>query len=186
MQGGELSKTCLRASNRHGKPALILGGLVCVWGLIGCQVRTSPQVIYLQDLQAAPPRHPAQTQRFVVPDASALRPLYTPLGRRLGLIQVRDRSEWQQLQRAVPSLGPVPDFRRGMVVGLASPCGRPLNNVWPFSWDAVRIHDGAGLIEAQFNAGSYLPDGTTYLETAQVEGLAAVLVVSVDGVNYYP
>jgi hypothetical protein len=115
-----------------------------------------------------------------------LRPLYTPLGRRLGLIQVRDAGEWQQLLRAAPSAGPDPDFRRGIIVGLVSPCGSSLDGTWPFSWEAVRMYEGAGLLEARFNAGNYLPDGTTYLETAYVEGLAAVLVVSVDGVNYYP
>ena len=37
-----------------------------------------------------------------------------------------------------------------------------------------------------FEGGSFLPDGTTFLEAAQYDGLAAVLIVDVNGTRFYP
>jgi hypothetical protein len=48
------------------------------------------------------------------------------------------------------------------------------------------VTDGGGLVNATFAAGSYLPDGTGYAETAYVDGLYAVLVVDVNGTSFYP
>jgi hypothetical protein len=160
--------------------------VVSLASLCACGPVSGPRTISLQALEAAPPAKVPATTRHLVGDPDALRPLYQPLGRRLGLIQVRDAYEWDQFTRATGSTAPCPDLRRGIVVGLVSDTGTPLAGGWPFRWEAIRVSDRAGLIEAHFNGGNYLADGTTYLETAYIDGLSAVLVVSVDGVQYYP
>ena len=152
----------------------------------GCATSSQPNTVKLRELEIAPPYKPIQTQRQVVSNTAALRPLYHALGRRLGLIQIRSTDEWLQLALAAPNIGPCPNFQDGLIVGLVSSVGTSLDGGWPFHWSAVRMCRGAGLIEAEFNSGSYLPDGVTYLETAYVNDLSTVLVVNVDGINYFP
>ena len=117
---------------------------------------------------------------------SALGDAFRPLGARLGLVQVNSAEQWARLARLAPGLGPCPDLSGGSVVGLASTIGMPLNGRWPIHVQSVRAHEGAGLLVARFDGGSYLPDGTAYLETMYVPDLATVLVVEVNGVRFYP
>ena len=137
-------------------------------------------------LESAAPVAPSDPRRCLLADPEALRPLYQPLNAHLGLVEVRSQHDWDVLAESAPGIGRCPDLSRGIVVGLASQVGTPLQADWPVRWEAIRIEKGAGLIEASFNAGNYFPNGTTYLETAYVEDLSAVLVVAVDGVWYYP
>jgi len=162
-----------------GVPLLLLASF-------GCARTSLSREIDFRDLVDAEPHRPHGAARFVISDPAALGPLYNPLGKRMGLVQVRDEAEWAQLRRAVPQIGACPDLRGGIVVGLVCPAGTSLSGQWPFAWDTVRVYRGAGLIEAEFNGGSYLPDSTTYLEAAQIDGLSAVLVVAVDGIHYLP
>ena len=155
-------------------------------GFPACTQNPSRPTISLRNLVSAPRLDGVTTNRCMALNAEALRPLSQPFGERIALIQVRNRRDWEQLSQAVADIGPCPDLGRGIVIGLASQAGTPLDGRWPFALDAVRVHQGAGLIEARFHGGTYLPDGTTYLETAYVEGLSAVLVVAVDGQRYYP
>ena len=159
---------------------------VLLVGLSACGVSPARRTISLHELETAPVIQPHATRRHIVSDPAALRPLYQPLGRRFGLIQVCSEDQWEQLSRAAQRMGPCPNLRRGIVVGLVSEAGTPLDGGWPFRWQGIRLCDGAGLIEANFNSGNYLPDGTTWLETAYVERLRKGLVVSVDGSRYYP
>jgi hypothetical protein len=152
----------------------------------GCRPIKTTKEISLYDLETATPQQVSHTQRFVVADPALLQPIYQPLGRRLGLIQVANAEAWRIYKLAVPSAGTCPDLSRGMLVGLVSPAGTSLDGQWPLAWDVVRLHGGAGLIQAEFVGGNYLADGVTYVETAFVPQLESVLVVTVDGINYYP
>ncbi len=143
-----------------------------------------PHAVALRDLEQAPAQPMPDTRRHMISDLEPLRPLCTRLGRRLALVQVRTPDDWRRLAAVIPELGPCPDLRRGIVAGLLSCSGTFVGGDWPFEWRALRVHEGAGLIEAHFEAGTYLPDGFAYLETAHVPGLAAVLAVSVDGVQF--
>lgn len=159
--------------------------LVTVFGgTWGCANPAGRGMVHWDDLRTAPPAPARLCAYGLVTDPAALRPLYQPLGRRWGLIQVRDAEQWAQLARAVSGLGPSPDLQRGLVVGLVCQTGTPVTGDCPVHWDATRVFDGGGLIEARFASGNYRPDGATYLQAVYVEGLAGTLVVSMDGVAY--
>lgn len=151
-----------------------------------CTWHPPRRTISLQTLITAPTLERLPTRQYIAADPAALRPLSQSLGGRITLIQVCNRHDWELLGQAVGHIGPCPDFQRGIVVGLVCQAGTPLDGRWPFGWEAVRVHEGAGLLEASFAGGSYLADGTTYVETAYVEGLSAVLVVAIDGNRFYP
>jgi hypothetical protein len=142
------------------------------------------RVVSLAELESSPARFPTELRRCFVGEPAALESLVHALGRRLWLLEVRNAEQWRQLAQAVPGLGPCPDLTRGMVVGLVSLLGTPLDGSPPFRIQAIRVHDGAGLVQAQFSSGTYLPDGSAYLEMTYVNGLRSVLVVNVDGVDY--
>lgn len=124
--------------------------------------------------------------RLVVADAEALRFLCTPLGPRLGLVEIHSPRQWEFLAQVAPQIGRCPDLRAGTLVGIACWAGTPVDGRWPVQLEAVQVHQGAGLLKARFRGGNYLPDGTARLETAYVEGLRAVLVVDVNGTDFYP
>jgi hypothetical protein len=140
--------------------------------------------VSLTDLETSPARLPSGIQRGFIEDPAALESLVYPLGRRLGLLEVRDAQQWHLLAQAVPGLRECPDLSRGALVGLVNLAGTPIGGGPPFRLKAVRIHRGAGLIEVQFNSGTYLPDGSYYFEMVYVTGLRTVLVVNVDGLEY--
>ena len=167
----------------RGLLVLILSGAGV---LSACGTHARARVVSVRALEAAPPIEPTVTRRALVSDPAQLRELCFPLGRRLGLVQIRSAEQWATLQRCAPELGPPPDFDEGIVVGLASHAGLPLDGTWPIHLQSVRIHQGAGFATGRFEGGSFLPDGTTYLETAQFDGLGAVLMVEVNGARFYP
>jgi len=140
--------------------------------------------VELNTLKSAAWCHKEELGRFIVTDAQALAPLYRPIARRLGLVEIRSPRDWERLRTAVPELGPCPDLRRGIVIGLVGPTGTILSQSWPFKWIGVRAFDGAGLVEAEFEGGTYLADNATYVELAQVEGVWFVAAVGVDGIGY--
>ncbi len=123
-------------------------------------------------------------RRLTVTDSEAVWTLCTPLGSRLGLLQVRDAEAWERVGAAVPALGERPDMRRGIVIGLMYRAGTPANGRWPARIEGVRSCDGAGIVEASFAGGSYLPDGTGLLEVVYVSGVDRILAVEVDGVIF--
>lgn len=174
----------------HGRVNLRLGTVCILAGVLAvlpaCRFLLPPQRIALSDLEAAPPCPPAQRQQALVADVARLRPLCTPLGRRLALIQIRTLRDWDRLRESVPGLGPCPDLNRGSVVGLVSLAGTPLDGGWPVSLETVQVYDGGGLVRARFYGGTYWPDGTAYLETGYVPGLYAVLAVDINGTAFYP
>jgi len=143
-------------------------------------------VVTAAELRSGAAVLPQTSQRHIVAASDDLRDLVQPLSPRLGLVQVRDRATWQRLAACLPQLGPAPDFRHGSLIGLVATLGTPLDGGWPLDWNAVRLHRGAGLVEARFNGGNYLPDGATYIETAYVDQLQTVLAVAIDDVWYYP
>jgi hypothetical protein len=154
--------------------------------LAACSTSQSVRTITLADLEVAAPAPTHSLGRTVVSDADHLREICTPLGSRLGLLEVRTSKDWQQLARLAPTSAACPDLRRGIVVGIVCWAGLPVHGHWPVVLDSIHVCDGGGLVNATFEPGTYLPDGTTYLETAYVEGLNAVLAVNVNGTTFYP
>lgn len=154
--------------------------------LTGCTAGMLPpaRIVRLADLECSPARTPTEPRRCFVREPDALQSLVHPLGRRLGLLEVTSAEQWRELAQAVPGIGSSPDLTHGIVVGLVSVSGTPVDGGPPFRLQAIRVHDGAGLVQAQFNSGTYLPDGSAYLEMTYVNGLRSVLVVNVNGVDY--
>ena len=172
-------------SRRAGRCAVLLG-MVTLLYLTSCSTARPTRQVRARDLETATTVEPRIARRAVVSDLTPIQDLYHPLGQRLGLIQIRNERQWRRLARVAPGLGPAPDFSHGMVVGITSNAGLPLDGSWPVTLDDVRVLDGAGLLAADFAGGSFLADTSTYLETAYIEGLAAVLIVDVNGVRFYP
>lgn len=166
--------------------ARVLGLTLGATLLPSCQPAAAPRTITVAALESAPPARKTAQKKLVVPDAAALQRVCYPLGSRLGLLQVRSAKEWELVARAIPQIGPCPDLTRGALVGLACWTGTPVDGAWPVSLAAVRVREGAGLLEGDFHPGTYLPDGTAYLETAYVPGLRSVLIVDVSGTTFYP
>ncbi len=186
---GRLRKQDPRISPRSPRRAvngLLLVALACSGWLSACGARPGPRVVSIGSLEAAQAVEPTGIRRAIISDLRKLEDDYYPLGPRLGLFQIQTRSEWKQLKAHAPELGTCPDLRRGIVLGLISHAGMPIDGTWPIRLQSVRIHEGAGFATASFAGGSFLPDGTTYLETAQYDGLAAVLMVEVNGTRFYP
>ena len=154
--------------------------------LSGCAVAPRTQVITLEALQSAPSQPVPDPHRVVVRDTETLRDLCTPLGPRMGLLEIRNRTEWERLAMIAPDVGPCPDLQEGTQLGLACWAGTPIDGQWPVTFDTVRLYEGGGLVTASFSGGSFLPDGTSWLETGYVQGLRSVLVVNVDGASFYP
>lgn len=162
-------------------------GLILAAGLgTGCRPAAAPRTITVAALEGAPPAPKTAQRRLIIADAAALRRVCYPLGSRLGLLQIRSAKEWERVARELPQLGPCPDLTRGAVVGLACWTGTPVSGGWPVTLAAIRVHEGAGLVEGDFHAGTYLPDGVAYVETAHVHGLRTVLIVDVSGTTFYP
>ncbi len=170
----------------HRTLARVLGLTLGATLLLGCQPNATPRTITVAALEGAPPARTTAQKKLVVPDTAALQRVCYPLGPRLGLLQVRSAKEWELVSRAVPQIGPCPDLARGALVGLACWTGTPVDGTWPVSLATVRVCEGAGLLEGDFHPGTYLPDGTAYLETAYVPGLRSVLIVDVSGTTFYP
>jgi hypothetical protein len=166
---------------------MLLTSLIGLGGLSACGPRLRARPISVHALETAAAVEPSAVRRAIALDAGPPNEeFYHPLGGRLGLFQIRSAKEWEVLRRRAPELGPCPDLRRGIVVGLASHAGLPLNGAWPIHLETVRVHNGAGFAIAHFQGGSFLPDGTTYLETAQFDGLTAVLMIEINGTRFYP
>jgi hypothetical protein len=183
-------RTSASVCNRSAPGPAVRGGVlasaVIVAFLAGCQATPATVWVSLSELESAPRTPCAQRQRLVATDPDALRTVATPLGDRLGLLQVRSATQWQQLQAAVPDVGPCPDLSSGSMIGLICWAGTPLTGRWPIHIDAVRVHRGAGMLEGSFQGGSYLPDGSACIETAYVPRLRSVLAVDVGGTTFYP
>lgn len=153
---------------------------------LSCALPPRTHRISVRSLEAGLSYPPQHRQRLIVSDASKLAPLYLALSDHVGLIQIHNALEWSILDQAVSYLGPAPDFSRGMVIGVLSQLGTPLDGGWPVTIRSVRVHARAGLLQTDFNSGCYLPDGMAYLETAYVEGLRSILVVDIDSARFYP
>ena len=174
-----------RFSRNGGKTslAIILSALAAS---SACSLNRGANVVTPRTLEEAPPARPKIVRRAIVSPTAELESCYRPLGPRLGLIQIRSESEWENLRAAAPELGPCPDLSQGMVVGLVSHAGQPLSGRWPIHLDGIRIYRGAGFATGAFEGGTYLPDDTTYIEIAQYSELRGVLMVDIDGTRFYP
>jgi hypothetical protein len=175
-----------RTGFQRSTPARLRLGLGFVaLGLASCASQPRVVAVSIAALESAAEVGPILTERSIVTDADALRPFYVALGPRMGLVQVHSAADWDRLREAAPEIGTCPNLARGSVIGIVCRTGTPLDGDWPIELDAVRIADGAGFVCASFHGGSYLPDGSAFLETTYVEGLNSVLMVDVNGVRFY-
>lgn len=180
------SAVCKPTAPGAPRTRLLLRLSLGLLAVVGCRTPLSTRTITVAQLEQAPPVPRLTTERSLVSDAATVRGLCTPLAARLGLLEICTAREWQEFARATTGAGACPDFSRGMLVGVACWAGMPLDGEWPIRLDSVRVHDGGGLLNATFAAGSYLPNGTGWVETAYVEGLHAVLIVDINGAIFYP
>lgn len=167
-----------RAAPRTGP---LLGLLL----LAGCRAAMPPLTISVDALECAPPVIPIDSIQSIAADSDRLRRLWKPLGTRVGLVQIRTPQQWREFQAVAPEAGRCPDLSSGAVVAIVNCSGTPLSGEWPIELASVRVHNGAGFVSAEFRGGTYLPDGTAYVEMVQVPGLAEVLMVDVNGVRFY-
>ncbi len=178
---------CKQAGTRAGCThtlALALPGMFVL--LSGCRTAPAARNATAAGLETAPVAPTAAVAHVLVGDAQALRRICTPLGPRLGLLQVRTRAEWNCLAGIAPQVGACPDLQHGMLIGVACWAGSPADGHWPLRIDAIRAAAGKAWVEASFSGGSFLPDGLAFLETAYAGQVHAVSAVSVDGTTFYP
>lgn len=174
-----------RAARRTRAASLGPMGCAVLLAIGACSAPQSLRVVSVQQLEAAPSAaRPAG--RAVLCDARRIAPLLRWLGPRLALFEIHTAAQWDALRAAAPMLQGSPDFSRGIVVGVVSRAGIPLDGQWPIRIESVRVHDRAGYIAAAFVGGNYLADDTTFLEVAYVPNLESILMLDVNGVRYYP
>jgi len=182
------------AQCKRGAPGRRAGGFsIGRVGLLGvlllglsCAVRPRPPLVSVPALEAAHVVPPKNRQRAVVCDPSRLEDLLCPLGPRLALLQIRRPEHWTLLRQAAPGLRGTPDFAHGSVVGLVSRLGLPVDGRWPLTLETVRVLDGAGFVVGHFQGGNFLPDGSAYVEAAEIDGLTRVLMVEINATRFYP
>lgn len=166
---------------RRRRLALTLVGYLLL--VAGCAPRE--RIVSVNQLESAASA-PGECWYVRVADPAALATRGEAFGRRVGLVEIRNARDWARLAEASPGIGPCPDFRRGIVAGLVYFGGTPVDGGWPLEIECVRVFEGAALLEARFNGGSFLADGVGYAHLAHVEGLRAVVMVEIDGNRYYP
>jgi hypothetical protein len=161
--------------------------LVCVVpAIVSCSASVNMRSISEPALEIAPEAATRDLGRAVVTNPAPLQRLFQPLGQRMGICQIRTPADWDALRRAIPALGPAPDLSHGAAIAVISRAGQPLNGNWPVSVDSVRVSQGGGYVSANFEGGTYLPDGSNYVQIEHVYGMTDVLIVDVNGVRFYP
>ena len=171
---------------RHGRNRMAALPLcVLLVALPSCATRISVTHISLRALETAPSSRPRERTRAIVSDVDKLGSLHHPLNANIGIVQIRSIADWRRLNEVAPQPGPPPDFSRGIVVGVLSRAGMPIDGGWPASIESVQMVDSAGLLVSHFHSGCYLPDTTAYLESAFIEGLHTLLVVDIDDLRFY-
>lgn len=184
LGGGSAAPT----ESRLRTPSALLWPTFCALALLtACSARPRTIEVSVHALSNAPSAPPIRRDFAVVCDESAIHDMITPLGKRLGLIEIVSPQAWDRLRSATAGIGKCPDLRRGIVVGVVSSAGKPIDaDQWPIELSNVRLLEGAGFVTAEFAGGNYQPDGTSYVALAQVDGLHSVLLVEVNGVRFYP
>ena len=173
-------------SARQGRNLMTLLPLCALLvALTSCATRLPVTQVSLRALETAPSSRPRERARTIVSDVDKLGSLHHPLNVNIGIVQVRSIADWRRLNEVAPQPGPPPDFSRGIVVGVLSRAGTPIDGGWPASIKGVQMVDSAGLLVSHFQSGCYLPDTIAYLECAYVEGLRSLLVVDVDDLRFY-
>lgn len=181
-----LGSVCKPSAQAGQRSALRLCIALLAAACSSCTATHPVRLVTLGALEAAPSFRPAEVTECAVLDVEKLRGLCTPLGPRLGLLQIRSQEDWGRLTSAVSGLGQCPDLTRGTLVGVGCWAGTPLEGECPVRLESVQLSDGGGLLTVHFAGGSFHPDGTGQLETGYVEGLQSVLVVDVNGTPFYP
>lgn len=172
---------CKQRSRRARIARLSLAAAFC-GAAAGCHDPRGAVVV----IEQANPARLRNIERSVVADPRRLIAISKPLARRLALVEVHDQAGWDELRACAPGLRSKPDFSRVSVVGLVGVIGERVDRRWPIHLDAARLYEGAALLNGSFDGGSYLPDGVSFIEVAQVDGLRRVLAVDLNGARYYP
>lgn len=164
----------------------LLTGISGLLALSACRVPQQVHLISLPTLEQAPAVELIPIGQAVLGDPVQLAAAYTPLSSRMGVYQIRTQDDWHALTRLAPQLGPCPPLDGGLVVAFASRIGTPLRHDWPVRIERARVVAGGVLVEAHFNGGNFLPDGTTYIDAAYISGGRDLLAVEVNGVSFVP
>jgi hypothetical protein len=171
----------MQAKRKAGIGVATLAGL-----LLSCAGPIHVRSVRIDQLETGYAVVPQPLGRSILTDPRALAPLTQPLGAGVSLLQVRDAEQWEILRRASPGLVDCPDLSRGIIVGLLSRTGQSLDGRWPIELKEVHVHDGAGLLDASFEDGGFLPNAVTYVDVAYIADVKQVLVVDIDGTRFYP
>lgn len=164
--------------------AAIAAGLALA--ISGCNFRPAVRYVRSEVLQHAPAWLPDETRAAIVADPDSLRAQEIPLGGRLTFVQARTAQEWESLRRCAPDIGACPDLLHGVAVGVVASTGLPLDGHCPLKIVGLRTTSGAGMLHVDYEGGTFLADGTTYLELAIVPIRTTILIVDVNGSLYYP
>ncbi len=183
MPQAECNPKCPARQGRDRTIALPLCALLVT--LTSCASRIPVTSVSLRALETAPSSRPRERARTIVSDVEKLGSLHHPLNLNIGIVQIRSIADWRRLNQVAPQPGPPPDFTSGIVVGVLSRAGTPIDGGWPVSIKGVQMVDSAGLLVSHFQSGCYLPDTIAYLECAYIEGLRALLVVDIDDLRFY-
>jgi hypothetical protein len=168
-------------------PASLAAALLVVYvSASGCRQHPPSRIISVEELEHGQIVLPENAERHLVANPDAVDALCRPLNNRFGFLAIQDPADWEKLRQAVPGLSAAPDLSAGLVVGLVSWAGLPLDGEWPLSIEMARVSRGGGYLTALFRPGTYLPDRTAYLELAYLPDVETVLVVDVNGLRYTP
>lgn len=154
---------------------------VCLPHIAGCSAPPGQTYIHMETLEVAAEARLSEPQRAVVLDESRIASLVRSVNDRVALIEIRDDREWDVFRATCVGLGPRPNFSCGAFVAVMTRVGQPLDGEWPCRLEGVRVVQGAGLVNATLRGGTYLPDGTTYIDGAIVCGLRRSLVLEING-----
>ncbi len=161
-------------------------GLALTLSALGCGPAPRTHEVSLRALRQAPPARLDRHARAWGRDADALRGICQPLGKRCGLLQIRTAADYARVANSLALPPERPDFNQGTLVALVSWAGTPCSGHKPVGIESLQMVDGGGLLHADFEGGTYHPDGAVFAETAFVPGLIAVLVVDLGGSTFFP
>ncbi|RMF79053.1 MAG: hypothetical protein D6744_09465 [Planctomycetota bacterium] len=151
-----------------------------------CTLSTPVRTIRLSDLESAPLAPMQRLGHAVVGTSPQVDDMYTPLAPRLGFVRAQTPQDWLALSEAARLHAAPSEYRNGTIIGVVSRSGRPLDGGWPIRIEQVRVTEGAALVTARFESGSYLPDGVSYADLVYVDEPVTVLALEINDVRYYP
>lgn len=133
--------------------------------------------------------YPETTWRFrLAGDAPQGGPCVQPLCEEFDLLTIRTAEQWREFRRRLElrRVGADPDFRRGMLVGIAARLGEPISGEWPIQLLYLRRKGGLGSLAAEVRPGLYRPTASPpYCQLAYFSDVKQVAIVQVNNRMFY-